>query len=834
MELAEILKQVDVLLEENKGAEAEDLMKRSILQAVQDEDDSALLSLVNELMGYYRETSQVEASYEMAEQARKLSEKMGLEGTIPYATTLLNIANAYRAGGRLQDSMECYQETMKLYQTLLPADDMLVASLHNNISLLYQEMGDFKAAREHLLSALAIVEKKTDQEVSFELAVTYANLAATCLQIDEDEEAAGHARKAIEIFEAHGVGDAHYSAALASLGTYHYKKGDYQRAASCFRRAMECVRRSLGENEHYRRLEASLQECEKKMRKAGEVSPSSRKGLELCRAYFEACGKPMIHEKFPDYEGRIAAGLVGEGSDCFGFDDEVSRDHDWGPGFCLWVTQKTWEEIGPQLQEAYEQLPAEFEGCCWKGTPYGKGRRGVQRIGDFYGRFLGKETGETLEKQFSGGTEPENAEKQSEKTTGKRGGEPEGNWLESVQWDQVSDSALAAAVNGEVFCDPEQIFSRIRARLQQGYPQRIQFLKLAESAARFSQTGQYNYSRMLGRGDRVTAEFMFSDCLKEALKLCYYMENQYPPHDKWLLKGLAEMDSCREITDLIRDIVDVAAAEKPVQKAAAGKTPQEEAPGQTIAERFELLGGLLADKLYEKGAISDRESYLDAHTEELLTKAHFAGKKDEELVWDIARMEFQAFDKVRNVGGRAECQDDWYTFQTMRRSQYMTWNRTMLLQYLYDFEHELAGGRNLITEKYGRMMESTAPGEYEELKKYFPVLDAEKQGIVDAIVRIQVGWMEEFAAHYPTLADNARSVHSSEDNLYNTSYETYLRGEISTYSDKLLELYGRYVVNYAQEGKNLAYEIMTNCVKLYGYRTLQEAEEQMSRLQGRD
>ena len=44
-------------------------------------------------------------------------------------------------------------------------------------------------------------------------------------------------------------------------------------------------------------------------------------------------GEPMIHEKFSDYENKIAVGLVGEGSERFGFDDKYSRDHDFGAGF---------------------------------------------------------------------------------------------------------------------------------------------------------------------------------------------------------------------------------------------------------------------------------------------------------------------------------------------------------------------------------------------------------------------------------------------------------------------------------------------------------------------
>ena len=93
---------------------------------------------------------------------------------------------------------------------------------------------------------------------------------------------------------------------------------------------------------------------------------------------------------------------------------------------------------------------------------------------------------------------------------------------------------------------------------------------------------------------------------------------------------------------------------------------------------------------------------------------------------------------------------------------------------------------------------------------------------------MQVGWMEEFATKYPALADNARSIHTTEDNPFNTSYETYLRGEIGTYSDKMLELYGRYIVDYAKEGRNLAYDIMNNSVHLYGYKSIEEAEQKIA------
>lgn len=795
MDISGILQRVDALYEEHRGPEAERLLQEAVSVAVEEQDSVSLLQLLNELLGYYRETSQAEAAFIVAEQAIRVAEDMGLAGTIPYATTLMNVANAYRAGGRLEDSLDCYLKVREIYEQTSSPDKMLSASLENNISLLYQEMGDFVKAKESLLKALAIVRS---EGARFEEAVSCANLAGTCIQLGEPEEAYRYANQAIRGFEEQGVADAHYCAALSALGSYHYQRQEFREAGEMFRRAMQLMEENLGRNNYYYRLKENAEASEEAARLQAEEQSgrrgdnggttaaeavsvkgdsSGKKGLELCREYYEAVGKPMIESRFADYAGKIAVGLVGEGSDCFGYDDDLSRDHDWGPDFCLWVTEETYAQIGEELQRAYEELPDEFQGQKRTHSPQGQGRRGVMTISDFYRRLL------------------------------------QADRYEDIDWRQVSDAALAAAVNGEVFRDEEGIFTAFRENLKQGYPEAIRFLKLADSAARFAQAGQYNYKRMCRRGDELTARIMLSDGIREAMKLQHYITNTYPPHDKWLRRSMNTLENGAELERMLMQLQEVT-----IGADDSGR------PDRRAEDLLEQIGSFLAHEMYRESLISDIEAYLDAHTEELLLKSSFSEKTDEELVEQIARLEFEAFDKVKNEGGRADCQNDWPTFSIMRKSQYLTWDRTMLLQYLYDFHREYHRGHNLITEKYGRMMESTAPEEYERIKNNFPELTEEKRRIIEQVVTLQVGWMEEFAAKYPLLADNARSVHTYEDNLYNTSYETYLRGEVSTYSDKMLELYGRFIARYAVEGRNLAYDTITNSVHLYGYKSLDETE----------
>ena len=116
------------------------------------------------------------------------------------------------------------------------------------------------------------------------------------------------------------------------------------------------------------------------------------KGIELARAYWETYGIPMIREQFPEYGEIIAAALTGSGSECYGFDDEVSLDHDFEPGFCLFIPG---EEIVDrrtafQLERAYAKLPAEFEGFRrQKMNPVGGQRHGVFRIDEYFTEKIG-------------------------------------------------------------------------------------------------------------------------------------------------------------------------------------------------------------------------------------------------------------------------------------------------------------------------------------------------------------------------------------------------------------------------------------------------------------
>ena len=110
-------------------------------------------------------------------------------------------------------------------------------------------------------------------------------------------------------------------------------------------------------------------------------------------------GKPMLEERISRVWDQVAAGLVGEGSECLGYDDVTSVDHDFGPGFCLWLTREDYEAVGQALQRAYTELPGEYMGFPARNvTAQGGDRVGVLCMDEFFRRYTGYERGHRTER----------------------------------------------------------------------------------------------------------------------------------------------------------------------------------------------------------------------------------------------------------------------------------------------------------------------------------------------------------------------------------------------------------------------------------------------------
>ncbi len=247
-------------------------------------------------------------------------------------------------------------------------------------------------------------------------------------------------------------------------------------------------------------------------------------GLEISKEFYFKHGKPMLEELFPDVTDRIAVGLVGEGSECFGFDDEISRDHDFDAGFCLWITEKDEEKFGFKLERAYAKLPKEFMGLRRSIlSPVGGNRHGVITIENFYTRFLGAPTA------------PDSIER----------------------WLYTPSASLAAASNGEIFTDPLGVFSEIREKLLSGYPEDIRKKKLAGHLVFMAQSGQYNYSRCISRGENGAAQLAVFEFVKHTISAIYLLNNRYEPFYKWAYRGMRELPALGNIEDALAALTEL-------------------------------------------------------------------------------------------------------------------------------------------------------------------------------------------------------------------------------------------------------------------------------------
>lgn len=232
------------------------------------------------------------------------------------------------------------------------------------------------------------------------------------------------------------------------------------------------------------------------------------RGIELSKAYFEEFGRPMLERDFAQYIDKMAIGLVGHGSECFGFDDVISTDHDFEPGFCIWITDEDEKEFGFKLFRAYSKLPKEYRGIkCLEHSALGSKEKGVHTISEFFLTYTG------------------------------RRGAPE-TWQD---WLYTPSHYFAEATNGEIFFDAYGEFSRIRNEILHGMPDDVRLKRIASCALHMAQSGQYNYKRCINHGEPGAARLALDEFIRNCAEIVFLLEKRHAPYYKWIFRAMREL-----------------------------------------------------------------------------------------------------------------------------------------------------------------------------------------------------------------------------------------------------------------------------------------------------
>lgn len=312
------------------------------------------------------------------------------------------------------------------------------------------------------------------------------------------------------------------------------------------------------------------------------------KGLELCRKYYEAYGEPMLSERFPDIFRVAAIGLVGSGSECLGYDDEISRDHDFEPGFCIFVRDGAVDNAMLfRLERAYASLPREFEGAKRLSTaPVGGSRHGVIMIGDFLEAKTGMRTPPSCD----------------------------GDWF------GIPEYGLCELMGGELFRDDAGVFSAVRERMAH-FPRDVMLKKLAGRLLLAGQAGQYNYQRCIRRGEGGAAQLAVGEFAEHIMAAVFLQAGKYMPYYKWRFRALRE---CSPLGEALAYPLEFLLTTDNSARSAKIKS-----------EVIEDIARMISDELRVQGLVTEAHSELERHAYAVNDKIKSNDIRNRHVLWAV-------------------------------------------------------------------------------------------------------------------------------------------------------------------------------------------------------
>ena len=536
----EIMKEVHSLWRQGREKEMAPLLEEAINLCKLQNNNLKLIELLNEYGGCLRNLGEFDKAISAIKESIEVYEKSNLSNEIAYATSIMNLANIYREKKDYFNAEKYFNISKSIFDKLGDKSYSYVGLL-NNFSLLYKEIGDYYSAEKMQLESIRILEKNSKMNVP--LAISYNNLYEIQKLAKSNSSNIENLKKAEQILlKETGTNHPLYASVLNNMADYEFSNKNYNEALSLYKKALEIVRTCYGEkSEAFLSVSKNIDFVEDFIKTLSIKEPScsdlennfetkksdyiTSNGIDYIKSeeidYKNSNSKRLtgleraeivakytsefIKVKYPDLYSRICLALVGVGSECLGFDDEISEDHDFSSRCQLFLDDSDYKTYKSDLESSLKIFCKDLESLTSNLKDV---NIEIMPISNFYKYYTLFENGPKTESEYR----------------------------------KVPMDLLCVATNGKVFLDNLGKFSEIRNRLLNFYPEDIRLKKIAFQLNKMAQSGQYNYSRMIKRGDTVSANIAQGEFIKHYLEFVHLLNKKYMPFYKWSYRSACSLE----------------------------------------------------------------------------------------------------------------------------------------------------------------------------------------------------------------------------------------------------------------------------------------------------
>ncbi len=256
-------------------------------------------------------------------------------------------------------------------------------------------------------------------------------------------------------------------------------------------------------------------------------------GLQLSELFYKEVVKNILETEFPKL--KYSAGLIGSGSEVFGFDTLRSIDHHWGPRVLIFLGEADFKNKQKISNIFSKQLPVTFHGYSTHfGDPDDMGVRLLEKAKK--GQLLNHRVEIFTIKSFFNDYLNIN---------------PYGEITE-LEWLTMSAQKLRSIKSGKIFYD--QLGLKEMQKNLNYYPKDVWFYLLASEWQKISQEEPF-VGRSGEVNDELGSKIIAVRLVHSIMTLCFMMEKEYAPYSKWFGTAFSNLKCAKKIIPILHKVM---------------------------------------------------------------------------------------------------------------------------------------------------------------------------------------------------------------------------------------------------------------------------------------